>query len=252
MSYSPILVVHICAGSLGLLSGTAAMFFRKGSPRHVLAGRVFVASMLTMGAFAVYLAITRHQPNNVGGGILTVYLIGTAWLTARRRDGETSRFDWVVLLIPLALGILTWMNGIKVVRSGASSQDGVPVGMTFFMGSVMLLAAAGDVRMVVRGGVFGAKRIARHLWRMCFGLFIAAGSFFLGPSNRPLRLLSTVGLGQHLPAALFSTNLYLVLTLLPLILLIFWVVRVRFTNAYNGKTMIPGRVARFVEQKPAP
>jgi hypothetical protein len=222
MAYSPILVVHICAGSLGLVSGTAAMSFRKGSPRHVLAGRVFVASMLTMGVVAVYLAIVRHQPNNIGGGILTVYLIGTAWLTARRRDGETSRFDWVVLLIPLVLGILTWMSGIRVVRSGASSLDGVPVGMTFFMGSVMRVAAAGDVRTLVRGGVFGAKRIARHLWRMCFGLFIAAGSFFLGPSNRPLRLLSTVGLGQHLSPALFSTTLYLILTLLPLILLIFW------------------------------
>jgi hypothetical protein len=223
-----------------LLSGTAAMSFRKGSPRHVLAGRVFVASMLTMGAVAVYLAITRHQPNNIGGGILTFYLIGTAWLTARRRDGETSRFDWVVLLIPLALGILTWMIGIKVVRSGASSQDGVPVGMTFFMGSVMLLAAAGDVRMLVRGGVLGAKRIARHLWRMCFGLFIAAGSFFLGPSNRPLRLFSTVGLRKYLSPALFSTTLYFVLSILPLILLIFWLVRVRFSNAYNGKSMPRG------------
>jgi hypothetical protein len=240
MSYSPILIVHICAGTLGLLSGSAAMTFRKGSPRHVLAGRVFVASMLTMGVFAVYLAITRHQPNNIGGGILTVYLIGTAWLTARRRDGETSRFDWVVFLIPLALGILTWINGVNVVRSGASSQDGVPVGMTFFMGSVMLLAAAGDVRMLVRGGVFGAKRIARHLWRMCFGLFIAAGSFFLGPSNRPLRLLSAVRLGQHLPPALFSTSLYLILTILPLILLIFWLVRVRFRNAYDGRSMPRG------------
>jgi hypothetical protein len=240
MPYSPILIVHICAGTLGLLSGTAAMTFRKGSPRHVLAGSVFVAAMLTMGVFAVYLAITRHQPNNIGGGILTVYLIGTAWLTARRRDGETSRFDWVVFLIPLALGILTWMNGINVVRSGASSQGGVPVGMTFFMGSVMLLAAAGDVRMLVRGGVFGAKRIARHLWRMCFGLFIAAGSFFLGPSNRPLRLLSAVGLGQHLPPALFSTSLYLILTILPLILLIFWLVRVRLRNAYDGKAMPRG------------
>jgi len=209
------------------------MAFRKGSRRHVLAGRVFVASMLMMGAVAVYLAITRHQPNNIGGGILTVYLIGTAWLTARRRDGETSRWDWVVLLIPLALGILTWRIGIQVVRSGESSLDGVPVGMTFFMGSVMLLAAAGDVRMLVRGGVFGAKRIARHLWRMCFGLFIAAGSFFLGPSNRPLRLLSAVGIGRHMPAALFSTSLYLVLTVLPLILLIFWLVRVRFRNAYG-------------------
>jgi hypothetical protein len=106
--------------------------------------------------------------------------------------------------------------------------------MTFFMGSVMLLAGAGDVRMLVRGGVSGAKRIARHLWRMCFGLFIAAGSFFLGPSNRPLRLLSAVGLGQHLSPALFSTPLYLILSVLPLVMLIFWLVRVRFPNAYQG------------------
>jgi hypothetical protein len=142
-----------------------------------------------------------------------------------------------VLLIPLALGILTWMNGIQVLRRGESSQDGVPVGMTFFMGSVMLPAAVGDVRMLVRGGVFGTQRIARHLWRMCFGLFIAAGSFFLGPSNRPLRLLSAMGLGQHLSPALFSTNLYLILTILPLILLIFWVIRVRFTKVYKAKSM---------------
>jgi hypothetical protein len=221
VSYSPILSAHIFAGTLGLLSGTAAMSFRKGSPRHVLAGKIFVASMLTMGVLAVYLAIVRHQTNNIGGGIVTVYLIWTGWLTARRRDGETSRFDWVVLLIPLTLGVLTWMNGLNVVRSGASSQDGVPVGMTFFMGSVMLLAAAGDIRMLLRSGVRGVKRIARHLWRMCFGLFIAAGSFFLGPSNRPLRLLSTVGIGQHLSPVLFSTPLYLILTILPLLMLIF-------------------------------
>src|SRR5579864_9511453 len=93
MPYSPILIVHICGGTLGLLSGIAAMSFRKGSPRHVLAGKVFVASMLTMAVAAVYLAIVKHQPNNIGGGILTFYLIGTAWLTARRRDGETSRLD---------------------------------------------------------------------------------------------------------------------------------------------------------------
>jgi hypothetical protein len=39
----------------------------------------------------------------------------------------------------------------------SSSQDGVPVGMTFFTGSVMLLAGAGDVRMLLCGGVLGAK-----------------------------------------------------------------------------------------------
>lgn len=93
MAYSPTLHVHILGGTLGLLSGTAAMFFRKGSPRHVLAGRIFVASMLVMSAGAAYLGIIKHEPNNVGGGILTFYLILTAWLTARRADGETSKLD---------------------------------------------------------------------------------------------------------------------------------------------------------------
>jgi hypothetical protein len=190
--------------------------------------------MLTMGVAAACLAVVRHQPNNIGGGILTVYLIGTAWLTVRRRAGETSWFDWVALLIPLAIGILGWKNGLDALRSPTGEKYDVPAGMHLFMGTICLLAATGDVRMLVRGGVFGAKRIARHLWRMCFGLFIAAGSFFFGPSNRPLRLLSSVGIGQYLPAALFSTSLYLVLTLLPLILLLFWLFRVRFTKSRNS------------------
>src|SRR5207248_10577265 len=131
------------------------------------------------GACAPYLAIVRNQPNNIGGRILSVYLMGTAWLTARRRDGETSRLDWVLLLIPLANGILSWMTGVKVLRGGHSSLDGVPVGMILFMGSVCLLAAAGDVRMLVGGGVFGTMRISRDRWRMCFGLLIVSGFFFL-------------------------------------------------------------------------
>jgi len=237
MPYSPILLVHICAGTVGLLSGTVALSLRKGSLRHALAGKVFVVSMLTMAAGAVYLAVVKHQPNNIGGGILTFYLIGTAWLTARRRDGETSRYDWVLLLIPLVTGLLGWKNGLDALRGPTGEKYGVPGGMHLFMGSVCLLAATGDVRMLVHGGVSGAKRVARHLWRMCFGLFIAAGSFFLGPSNRPLRLLSTVGLGQHFSPALFSTSLYLVLTILPLILLLFWLLRMRFTNAFKGKSI---------------
>jgi hypothetical protein len=239
MSYSPVLLVHICAGSIGLLSGTAAMFFRKGSPRHILAGKVFVAAMLIMAVGATYLGIVKNQPSNTGGGILTFYLVGTGWLTARRREGVTSRMDWVALLIPLAMGIFTWVNGVEVLRSGATSQNGVPVGMSFFMGTICMFAATGDVRMLLNGGVFGVRRISRHLWRMCFGLFIAAGSFFLGPSNRPLRLLSTVGVGQHLPSAMFSTGLYLFLSILPLILLIFWLVRVRFLKTFNGKPTPP-------------
>jgi hypothetical protein len=234
MSYPPTLLVHIAGGTVGLLSGTAAIIFRKGSRRHALAGRVFVVAMLIMSSFAAYLAILRHQPSNFVGGIFTFYLIGTGWLTARRQDRQTSRFDWVLLLIPLTLGLDNWVNGVAIARGKVDGPDGVPVGMIFFMGSIMLLAAAGDVRMLLGGGVAGTQRIARHLWRMCFGLFIAAGSFFLGPSNRPLRLLTAAGLGSHLSPALFSTGLYLVLTLLPLVLLVYWLIRVRFATTKSA------------------
>ncbi len=73
----------------------------------------------------------------------------------------------------MGIGVPLWVSGIRVLSSGTRSQGGVPVGMFFFLGSICLLAAAGDIRKLVSGGLFGAKRVARHLWRMCFGLFIA-------------------------------------------------------------------------------
>src|SRR5262245_50605994 len=95
----PLLIVHIAAGSLGILSGFMATFLRKGSNSHRVAGNVFVIAMVSMATAAVFLALMKHQPGNVLGGIFTSYLVITAWLTARRRDGETSIFDWIVLLI---------------------------------------------------------------------------------------------------------------------------------------------------------
>ena len=207
---SPILILHICAGVVGLLSGGAAMSFRKGSHRHRRAGNIFFGTMFVMGSSAVYLG-------NVFGGLFACYLVTTAWLTARQREGETSKFDWIALLFGVVVGLAIVTNGVRVATGLVKGQPGVPVGMLFFVGSVVLLAAAGDVRMLLRGGVFGRQRIVRHLWRMCFGLFIATGSFFIGQP-------------RVFPAFIRKTNLLLVLGILPLILMIFWLIRVSFAN----------------------
>jgi uncharacterized membrane protein len=234
MSSSPILIVHISGGISGLLSGTAAMAFRKGSQLHRVAGKIFVVSMLSMAAAAVYLAFVKHDMGNVFGGAVTFYFVTTAWLTARRRHEETSIFDWGALLVALVIGAIIVSYGVQKVTGHAAVKDGVPAGMDFFLGSVILLAAAGDIRMLVRG-VSRTQRLARHLWRMCFALFIASGSFFLGPANRPLRLLRTVGLRQQLFAAILSKEVLLVLAILPLLLMIFWLLRVRLANTYKRK-----------------
>jgi uncharacterized membrane protein len=233
MSFSPILLFHICAGISGLLSGAVAMSFRKGSRPHRAAGNVFFISMLGMSAAGAYLAFMKSQMNNVFGGILAFYLVATAWATARRRDGQTGIFDWVALLVILAAGAGIVTYGVEAASSQTGSKDGIPAGMYFFLGSVALVSAAGDVRMLVRGGVFGAQRIARHLWRMCFALFIAAGSLFLGQQ-------------QVFPAALRKTNVLFLASILPLILMIFWLFRVRFGNAYKRKSMPRGGDVSFL------
>jgi uncharacterized membrane protein len=80
-----ILVIHICAGITGILSGAAAMSFRKGSRWHRVAGNVFFVSMLGMSTAGAYLAFMKHQMNNVFGSVLAFYLVTTAWVAGARR-----------------------------------------------------------------------------------------------------------------------------------------------------------------------
>jgi hypothetical protein len=222
MQFSPILILHITGGMVGLLSGVAAMTFPKGSRWHGISGQVFVVSMLVMSSAATYLAIVKHQSGNILGGVFTFYLVLTAWLTARRRDAKPGIFDWAALVIVAPIGVLVLSEGLKKAL-GIVHPDGVPTGMNFFLGSIILLAAAGDIRMLKRGGIFGRQRIVRHLWRMCFGFFIATGSFFLSQAFKLFPVLKT------------ERTVLIVPAILPLLLLIFWLVRVRFTNLYERK-----------------
>lgn len=85
----PILIIHICAGVVGVLSGAAAMSFRKGSRPHRVGGNLFFVAMLVMGSSAAYLG-------NVVGGLFACYLVATAWLTqAARRGNEYFRLGCV-------------------------------------------------------------------------------------------------------------------------------------------------------------
>lgn len=219
----PLLIFHVTAGVLAMLAGAAAISFRKGSRWHGKAGNIFVAAMLCMAAAASTLAYMKHQTNNLFGGFLTIYMVSTAWATARRRAGETGILDWVGFLFALSVGGLSVFHGFQKMAGREPVDAGTYPFMQLFMGSIILLAAIGDLRMLVRG-ISGKRRIARHLWRMCFGWFIATGSFFLGQQ-------------QVFPAWLRGSPALLVPALLPLALLIFWMIRVRFTGVYKKMSM---------------
>ena len=78
----PLLILHILAGTVGLLSGTFAIAVRKGSRLHRASGNVFTVAMLTLASSALWLAIMESQHGNIIGSIITYYMITTAWLAA--------------------------------------------------------------------------------------------------------------------------------------------------------------------------
>jgi hypothetical protein len=176
--------------------------------------------MLTLAASGTYLAILKFQPGNILGGALTFYLVATAWMTARHHDGRTRIFDGSALLVVFALAAVELILGLKAANSPTRLTYDYPPGPYFFLGSVAVVATIGDIRLLLRGTISGVQRIARHLWRMCFALFIASASVFLARA-------------QLFPAVLRKTGVLFLLSFLPLLLMIFWLARVRFKSAYQ-------------------
>jgi len=221
-------VLHIGAGALGLLSGVIAVCARKGGPLHRKAGTVFVASMVVMAVFAVYLAVVMpDQLVNVFIGIFSLYLVATAWLTVRRKDGNIGMPERIALLfslclcLPFAILSIQLASGSTPMFKSAVAFKGAVLIAIYSFTSVLVIAAIGDARLVLAGGIAGVSRISRHLWRMCLGLTLAAGSGF---TNGFARLLPGP---YHVPTAFFLPQF------IPLVLLIFWLIRVRIPGWLN-------------------
>lgn len=224
MPMSPMLLFHICAGTVGVISGAVAVSFRKGSRWHRRTGIVFAIAMLSLGASGAYMAFMKFQTGNILGGTLTFYLTATAWMAVRRKNRGTAIFNWAALLVAVAVAMTEITFGLQAHYSPTGTKFGYPPAPFLIFGAVALLAAAGDIRLLVRGGISGTPRLARHLWRMCFAWFIASASIFFA---RP-----------HLFPVIFRTSgLLIFLSVLPLILMIFWLIRIRVAKAYKAKSI---------------
>jgi hypothetical protein len=206
-----ILLIHICAGTVGLCSGALAMIFRKGSFRHRWVGNVFFISMIVMSLAGAGLSAIKGEVINVLVGSLTFYLVITGWLTGRLRNMNTRKFDLACLVLGISLVTGFLYFGWRAFESTGVHED--PPSAFFQFGFVALLAVVGDTRILFFGALPANQRLARHLWRMCFSLFIAALSLFVGQS-------------QVFPAVLRSSQVLVLPPLLSIILMIYWIIRV--------------------------
>jgi uncharacterized membrane protein len=210
-----LLSVHIAAGVASVLIGAVAVAARKGGRLHTGSGTWFAVAMIVLAVTAAILEPFRKtDPGSPLVGLVVCYFVATSWVTARRRDGVTGKFEIAACIAALMMAALVAWDGF----TGALSPTPLGRGPVFVMAGLFLLAGLGDLNVVLRKKMTAAQRISRHLWRMCFAFFIATGSFFIGQQD-------------VLPAAVRGSPLLFVLGLAPLALMAFWLVRLRFAKA---------------------
>ena len=192
----------------------------KGAPLHRRFGLGFVVAMVAMAVSAlIYMTVEGEVIRvNVVASTLVAYLVITSLITVRDASSRQRAIDVGAAIAALSIGVAGLALGYVATQDPRSQLDGIPSFPYFMFGTVGVLAMIGDVRMIRAGGVKGLTRIARHLWRMSFALFVAAMSFFLGQADEFPKALRVLPVMAGPPLAVLVTMLY-------------WMWRVRFRRA---------------------
>lgn len=222
-----LLWAHIGGGAIGMVTGVVALASRKGQRVHRAAGSVFFLAMFVAYAIGAGVApfLDTGQRPNVVAGVMALYLLVSGAMAARRRDVKAGAPEVIGLIIALSITAA----GVTFMRLGAASPSGTVDGsppQAFFLFTIAgAFAAAGELHVLLRKTLSNTSRIARHLWRMCFSLFIASGSFFLGQQ-------------QVFPEALRDSALLYAVALSPLPIMLFWLGKVRFDDWRRGRRAV--------------
>ena len=214
-----LLWAHILGGAVGIVTGAVTLASRKGQTVHRTIGWIFVWAMATAyatGAGVAPFLETGQRPNFVAG-IMALYLLVSGVMAARLGEVKAGTPEVLGLLMALTLVV----TGVIFMQMGAASPSGTVDGsppQAFVLFIVAgTLAAAGELHVLVRRRLSRVSRIARHLWRMCFSLFIASGSCFLGQQ-------------QVFPPTIQESALLPILAFAPLPVMLFWLAKVRFDD----------------------
>lgn len=180
-----LLYLHIGGGAIGLLSGLTASLSRKGGYLHRIAGKVFFIAMFISYLLAALVApfLETEQRTNFVAAILALYLLVSGAYTARRKvfiAGTSEKIGLAIALFITAIGI-SFM--VMSSQSASGTVDGAPPEAFILFVVAGSIASAGELNAILRKTLSPTSRLVRHLWRMCFSFFIAAGSLFFGQTK---------------------------------------------------------------------
>jgi uncharacterized membrane protein len=224
-----ILPIHVVAAGLGLVSGFVALSAMKGAKLHRKSGMLFVYAIVAMCVTGIVMALARGEAANAIVGVMTIYMVITALTTVRPRSATSRRWDIGFMVVAMALGVTTLVFGLQALASASGEKYGIPPVPLFIISAVGLLGGLGDFRTIRSGGLRGAPRLVRHLWRMCLALWLTVFSFF-GSRTRTSAIF---------PEPLLIPAVRALPILLVFLAMLYWLWRVRVRRSLRGLVVVP-------------
>ena len=210
-----ILYMHILGGVVGLIAGVVASLARKGGALHRSAGKIFLLAMLacyTVGALVAPFLDEGQRPNFVAA-VLALYLLLSGVGAARKKPYTAGPANIIGLLIALGIAGMGMLFMYMGSQSATGTVDGSPPQAFVVFILAGLLAAIGEVNLLIKKSLSESARLIRHLWRMCGSFFFASGSLFLGQA-------------QLFPDAFNASPVPGLLAFFPIIILMIWAVKI--------------------------
>lgn len=164
-----LLVIHIAAGSVALLTALVALVTAKGGIIHVRAGRVYAIGMTLIFLTAVPLAILGADVFLLLIAFFSFYLVFAGWRFARNRSRRPQPVDWAAVGIMGLTGLAMWGYAVALGMSGSGQW----VTMLVFGGIAVALSVADG--LFFRQGCSRERRpapylrVQRHLTNMMAG-----------------------------------------------------------------------------------
>lgn len=156
-----LLIIHVAAGTLALISGGVAGWAAKGQRLHVLSGRIFTLMMAVCSLAGLTISIIKSNGFLLAVSLFTFYMVLTGYLFGKIRQPEMLRKG---IRLASVFGVLStiYMFWIGINAGGAALAILGAFGglMAIFSGADLFLPVTSKIRIPRHGARMGGAYIA--------------------------------------------------------------------------------------------
>lgn len=176
--FTTLLILHIAAGSIALVTGSIASVSKKGSKIHKRGGRIYYYGMIAVAVTAFGMSIMKENQFLLAVGIFSLYMAYTGNRAVKKRKNEARYLQWIddaMVTAGMGGGGLLIFLGLPSLLQGTVNMNIVSV----IFGAITLWMALQDLKMRFSEKRYDKKaNLILHISRMG-GAFIATVTAFL-------------------------------------------------------------------------